>query len=391
MKLGIESLLEDKKIISELRRENVGLVCHPASVNHKLEHSLDLLHSKIKLKCAFGPQHGAKGDKQDNMIETQDEIHSKMQIPVFSLYGEVRKPTAKMMSRCDVVIFDLQDVGTRIYTYVATLLYVMQACAEFGKKLIVCDRPNPIGRQVEGLSLEKGFESFVGVAYVPMRHGLTLGELALYFKDCFNINLDLRVVKMKGYKAGWPKELAWVNPSPNLSTHNGAMVFPGSVMIEGTTLSEGRGTTRALELIGASDLDFSKVLELMRKKAPQWIKGCVLRECFFEPTFHKHEKRICHGVQIHTDNMAYNANHFKPFRIVSLMLKCVRELYPQYEIFRKFNYEYVETQLAFDVITGSSFLRKWIDDASLGVKHLEDKLKKDEQAWLKKYKKYWLY
>lgn len=397
MKLGVEVLLQNKKLLNQLKKRKVALICHPASVNHRLEHSFDLLHKKIKLACAFGPQHGVKGEKQDNMIESDDINHPVYNIPVYSLYGKVRQPTDQMMSSFDIALFDLQDVGCRIYTFITTLLYMMQACAAHKKSLIVLDRPNPAGREIEGLSLVPGFESFVGAAPIPMRHGLTVGELALYFKEHFQLNLDLQIIKMQGYAPkkkpgyGWPSDLAWVNPSPNIPTLNSTRTFPGTVMIEGTTLSEGRGTTRALELVGADDIDFNAVLELMKKKAPVWLKGVLLRECYFEPTFQKHAKQLCHGFQMHTDYPAFRPDAFKPFRIIALMLKCVRELYPQYVIYREFEYEYVTGKLAFDVITGSSQLRHWIENPSATIQDLEKKLLQDEGLWKKQSKKYKLY
>lgn len=396
-KFGLEVLLEDKKLINQLKKTRVSLVCHPASVNQELRHSSELLNNKIGLDSAFGPQHGIQGEKQDNMIESEDFTHPVLKIPVFSLYGQVRRPTEQMMQTFDVMIFDLQDLGCRIYTFVTTLLYVMEECARFNKKIIILDRPNPAGREVEGFTLEPGWESFVGAASFPMRHGLTVAELALYFKDFYQLELDLQIVKMKNYNLhlsknfGWPKSLCWVNPSPNAANVNMARFYSGSVLIEGTTLSEGRGTTRALELIGASDLDFSKILTLMKKKAPQWMKGAHIRECFFEPTFHKHEKKMCHGFQVHTDDLFYKPEQFKPFRLVSLMLKCVYELYPRYPLFRDFPYEYTFDKLAFDVINGGPKLREWIENPKSTISELEKQLKIDEKKWLKIRKKYLLY
>ena len=397
MKFGIEVILQNKKLIAQLKKKRVSLVCHPASVDNELNHSFDLIHKKIGLKSAFGPQHGVKGDKQDNMIETEDYIHPQYQIPIFSLYGKVRRPTQHMMDSFDVVIFDLQDVGCRIYTFEATLLYMMQACAQYNKTLIIADRPNPVGRDVEGLTLIPGFESFVGESPIPMRHGLTLAELALFYKDHFKLEFDLQIIKMQGYSPnkkpgfGWPMDRAWVNPSPNIPTLNSARFFPGSVMIEGTTLSEGRGTTRALEIVGASDIDIDQVIKKMQNLAPQWLKGALIRTCYFEPTFHKHEKKLCQGFQIHTDFPGYQPRLFKPYRITVLFLKSIRSLYPDYQIFRDFAYEYVENKLAFDVITGSEFLRKWIDDKNATISDLESKLKSDESAWHKQSRKYHLY
>lgn len=397
MKLGLEVFLADKKLQRTLKGKRVSLVCHPASVDQKLQHSFDLIHEAIGLASAFGPQHGVKGEKQDNMVESDDIMHPTAKIPIYSLYGKVRRPTAEMMESFDVVLFDLQDLGCRIYTFITTLLYVMEECAKTKKQMIVLDRPNPIGRDVEGFLLEPGWESFVGAGPIPMRHGLTVGELALYFKAHFKLDLDLRVVKMQGYKIdkkpghGWPAELSWVNPSPNAQTLNMARAYPGTVMIEGTNLSEGRGTTRALEQIGASDVDFGKVLTLMKKKAPAWLKGSVLRECYFQPTFHKFEGKLCHGIMIHTDLPGYRPRDFKPYRLVTLMLKCIRELYPDYPIYRDFAYEYVENKLAFDVIHGGPRLREWIEDSAAKPADLERALKKDESTWKKEYRKYFLY
>ncbi|MBC7419782.1 MAG: DUF1343 domain-containing protein [Bdellovibrio sp.] len=397
MKLGLEVLLENKKLITELKKQRVALVCHPASVDENLNHSFDLLHKKIGLSAAFGPQHGVKGEKQDNMIESDDILHAEYKIPIFSLYGKVRRPTEEMMQSFDVLIFDLQDLGCRIYTFITTLLYVMEECAKRGKSVIVLDRPNPTGREIEGHTLKNGFESFVGAAPFPMRHGLTSGEMAVFYKEHFNLGLDLRVIKMKGYQPkkkhgfGWPEDRAWVNPSPNAQTLNMARFYPGTVIIEGTTLSEGRGTTRALEQVGASDIDYAKVLKLMKQKAPQWMQGALIRECFFEPAFHKHEKKLCHGFQVHTDTPKYKPTLFKPYRLIALMLKCIRELYPQYPIWRDFAYEYTAGLLAVDVITGGTHFREWVDRANSKIQELEKILKQDESAWVKKSRKYWIY
>ncbi len=397
MKMGLEVLLGDKKLIQSLKKKKVALICHPASVDEKLHHSFDLLHEKIGLSAAFGPQHGVKGEKQDNMIESDNFIHPDYKIPIFSLYGKVRRPSPKMMETFDVVIFDLQDLGCRIYTFITTLLYVMQECAKHSKQVIILDRPNPAGREIEGFSLRPGWESFVGAAEFPMRHGLTCGEMALYYKDNFRLDLDLRVIKMKGYFPekgpgfGWPATRTWVNPSPNAQTLNMARAYCGTVLIEGTTLSEGRGTTRALEQVGASDIDFAEVLKLMQKKAPQWLRGILLRECFFEPTFHKHEKKLCHGFQIHTDIADYKPELFKPYRLIALMLKCIRELHPSYPIYRDFAYEYTVGKPPFDVINGGPELREWIENPQAKPKDLEKALKQDEKEWTKTRKKFLLY
>jgi uncharacterized protein YbbC (DUF1343 family) len=397
MKLGIEVFLADKKRLKALKGKRLGLVCHPASVDHALRHSFDILHEKVGLTAAFGPQHGAKGDKQDNMVETDDVVDPATGVPVFSLYGKVRRPSPKMMAAFDVLLFDLQDLGCRIYTFATTLLYVMEECAKTGKKVIVLDRPNPAGREVEGYRLEPGWESFVGAAPMPMRHGLTMGELALYYKAHFKLDLDLEIVKMQGYSMsgkpgyGWPADLAWVNPSPNAPTLNMARAYSGTVLIEGTNLSEGRGTTRALEVIGAADVDFAAVHALMKKKAPKWLQGTLLRECFFEPTFHKFKGQLCSGIMIHTDTPVYHPAKFKPFRLVALLLKCIRELHPNYDIYRDFAYEYVLDKLAFNVINGGPKLKDWIENPKATPADLDKALKADEQSWIKETRKHRLY
>jgi len=401
MKLGLEVLLADKKMIKKMRTQKVGLVCHPASVDQKLKHAFDLLHGAIGLSCAFGPQHGVKGELQDNMMESEDEIHTNAKIPVFSLYGKVRRPTPEMMQHFDVLLFDLQDLGCRIYTFITTLLFVMEECAKHNKKLIILDRPNPAGREVEGFILESGWESFVGAAPIPMRHGLTVGELAQYYKKHFSLDLDLKVIKMQGYFPkrkpgfGWPEGQVWINPSPNAQTLNMARAYPGTVLIEGTNLSEGRGTTRALEQIGAAGIDFAKVLSLMHKKdlkgKSSWLAGTWLRECFFQPTFHKFSGEICSGLHLHYDFTGYSPMAAKPYRVVTLMLKCVHELYPKFTLFRDFAYEYVFDKLAFDVINGGPKLRQWIEDKKSTTADLEKLLALDEAKWRREYVKYFLY
>src|SRR5512134_1872824 len=297
MKFGIDRLLEDRALRKRLAGQRAALLAHPASVTRDLVHSLDALAAAedVELVAAFGPQHGLRGDKQDNMIESPhftDPVHG---IPVFSLYGEVRRPTTAMMDSFDVLLVDLQDVGCRIYTFVTTLRYVLEAAAERGKAVWVLDRPNPVGRPVEGLTLRAGWESFVGAGPLPMRHGLTLGELARWFIGTLRLDVECEVVTMEGWNPngapgyGWALgERTWVNPSPNASNPWMARCYAGTVMLEGTTLSEGRGTTRPLELFGAEDIDARAIVQTMRKLAPQWLQGCRLRECWFEPTFHKH-------------------------------------------------------------------------------------------------------
>jgi uncharacterized protein YbbC (DUF1343 family) len=404
MKLGIDRLLADSQLARRLGGRRLALLGHPASMTGACEHSLDALMATpgLRLAAAYGPQHGMRGDKQDNMVETADAMDPRHGIPVFSLYGEVRYPTAAMLDAFDTLLVDLQDIGTRIYTYATTLAYVLDACARAGKAVWVLDRPNPAGRPVEGSTLRPGWESFVGAGPMPMRHGLTLGELARWFVARQGLDLELEVVAMDGYDPqagpgyGWPvPDLAWVNPSPNAATLNMARCFPGTVLFEGTTLSEGRGTTRALELVGAPDLDFGRILgrmdALVEKAAADWLAGCSLRPCWFEPTFHKHAGRLCSGVQIHTDNRHYRHLAFRPYRIAALILKAVRLERPDYPIWREFHYEYERERLAIDLLSGGSSLRDWVDDGEATPGDLEASLGLDEADWLEERRGFLLY
>jgi uncharacterized protein YbbC (DUF1343 family) len=389
VKFGIDCLLEEPALRKPLAGKRVALVAHPASVTNRLEHSLDALAavSGVKVVAAFGPQHGIRGDKQYNMLESADFVDTVHGIPVFSLYGKVRRPTPAMIDTFDVVLVDLQDVGCRIYTYVTTLLYVLEEAAKKGKSVWVLDRPNPVGRPVEGLRLRSGWESFVGAGPLPMRHGLTLGELARWFVKTLRLNVDCHVVTMQGWdpKAapgfGWPMDRAWVNPSPNASTLSMARAYAGTVMIEGTTLSEGRGTTRPLELLGAPDLDSRALLREMQSLAPAWMQGCRLRPFWFEPTFYKHVGKLCAGFQIHVDDAGYDHAAFRPWRLVALALKALRRLQPDYEIWRHFDYEYEHGKLAIDVINGSALMRQWVDDRAALPADLEVLAVRDEQSW----------
>ncbi len=389
MKLGIERVLEDRGLQKRLQGRRVALLAHPASVTRELRHSLDALAALegVRLSAALGPQHGLRGDKQDNLVESADFVDPAHGIPVFSLYGEVRRPTAAMMDSFDVLLVDLQDLGCRVYTYLTTLRYVLEAAAAHAKAVWVLDRPNPAGRPVEGLTLAAGWESFVGAGPLPMRHGLTLGELARWLTRKIPLDVSLEVIPMEGWQPqaapgfGWPLgERAWVNPSPNASSLWMARCYAGSVMLEGTTLSEGRGTTRPLELFGAPDLEPRRLLGEMQALAPQWMQGCRLRECWFEPTFHKHAGKLCAGVQIHVDGPAYDHAAFRPWRLMALAFKALRRLRPDYELWRDFPYEY-DRRLPIDVINGGAALREWVDDPAAAPRDLEALAAPHEQAW----------
>jgi uncharacterized protein YbbC (DUF1343 family) len=400
MKFGIDRLLAEPELRAPLAGRRVALLAHPASVTADLTHALDALAAcpDLKVTAAFGPQHGLRGDKQDNMVESPDFNDPVHGVPVFSLYGEVRQPSGQSMSTFDVLLVDLQDLGCRIYTFITTLRYVLEAAAEHGKAVWVLDRPNPAGRPIEGLTLRPGWESFVGAGPMPMRHGLTLGELGHWFIKTLNLNVEYRVIEMQGWAPetgpgfGWPLgERAWINPSPNAPNLWMARAYAGTVMLEGATLSEGRGTTRPLELFGAPDIEARAVLTEMRSLAPQWLEGCRLREIAFEPTFHKHVGKLCGGVQIHTEGPDYDHAAFRPWRLQALAFKAIRRLYPDYDLWRDFAYEYEFGKLAIDVINGGPALREWVDDAAAAPGDLDALTTPDEAAWAAERAAYLLY
>ena len=391
MKFGIDRLLEEPALRQGLAGRRVALLAHPASVTRDLTHSLDALArlKDVRLTAALGPQHGLRGDKQYNMIESADYVDPLLHIPVFSLYGQVRRPTAPMLEAFDVLLVDLQDLGCRIYTFVTTLRYVLEAAAASGKAVWVLDRPNPAGRPVEGLTLREGWESFVGAGAMPMRHGLTLGELARWFVSTLRLDLECEVIAMHGWQPrtppgyGWPLgQHSWVNPSPNAPNLSMARAYAGSVMVEGTTLSEGRGTTRPLELLGAPDLNVPALLAEMQRLAPEWLRGCRLRPCWFEPTFNKHTGKLCAGLQVHVDDAAfYDHEAFRPWRLFALAFKALRRLRPDYPLWADFPYEYEFDRLAIDVINGSELLRRWVDDPAATPADLDALARPEESAW----------
>lgn len=405
MHTGLDRLIADPALRRPLAGRRLALLAHPASVTRDLAHALDALAAlpDLRLTAAFGPQHGLRGDKQDNMVESPDYLDPRHGIPVFSLYGEVRRPTAAMMDSFDVLFVDLQDLGCRIYTFITTLRYVLEAAAQHGKSVWVLDRPNPVGRPVEGLLLRAGWESFVGAGPLPMRHGMTLGELAHWFVAEFALDVDLHVVAMSGWQPdaapgfGWPaNERSWINPSPNAPNLSMARAYPGTVMLEGTTLSEGRGTTRPLEVFGAPELDATALIAAMRRldagNADAWLAGCVLRACCFEPTFHKHRGELCHGVQIHVEDPAHYAHaRFRPWRLQALAFKALRELVPDYPLWRDFPYEYENGRLAIDLINGGPLLREWVDDARATPADLDALTLPDEAAWRERRREFLRY
>ncbi|MBX9859981.1 MAG: DUF1343 domain-containing protein [Sphingomonas sp.] len=398
MNFGIDRLLADPDLRKPLEGKRVALLAHPASVTADLTHSLDaLIACGLNVSAMFGPQHGVRGDLQDNMMESPDFTDPRYGIPVFSLYGEVRRPTGQSMGTLDVMLVDLQDLGTRIYTFITTLLYVLEAAAEHGKSVWVLDRPNPAGRPIEGLTLLPGWESFVGAGPMPMRHGMTLGELGHWFIDHYKLDVDYRVIEMEGWAPdaapgfGWPADRVWVNPSPNAPNVNMARAYPGTVMLEGTTLSEGRGTTRPLELFGAPDLDAAAIIAKMQALAPEWLAGCTLRNIWFQPTFHKHVGQICNGVHIHAEGPGYDHAAFKSWRVQALAFKAIRALRPDYELWRDFPYEYEFGKLAIDVINGGPGLREWVDHAPASPADLDAMASPGEAAWAQVRRRFLLY
>jgi uncharacterized protein YbbC (DUF1343 family) len=359
MRLGLEALLDDPRAI--LGEGRVGLICHPASVDHRYRHAADLFHAHddINLTTLFGPQHGIWGQTQDDMIEWEGFTDARTGLPVYSLYGAHRTPTPAMLSDTDILVVDLQDVGTRIYTFVSTMALAMQAARGAGIRVVVLDRPNPInGVQMDGNLLEAGHESFVGMYPLPTRHGMTVGELARMFNEEFGIGCDLTVVPMEGWRrAMWHDESGapWVFPSPNIPTLDSATVFPGAVHVEGTTISEGRGTTRPFELIGAPHIDpHALAAALAREELP----GVIFRPCFFEPTFQKHAGAVCGGVQLHVTER----DRFPAALAGIAVLRAMIAQDPSTPLWKEPPYEYVHDRFPFDVIAGTRTLREQLTE-----------------------------
>jgi uncharacterized protein YbbC (DUF1343 family) len=355
LQVGLEVLLQD--VPEVMRGKRVGLICNQSSVNHAFEHAADLLHehSAFKLTALFGPQHGIRGDVQDNMIETAHGLDRKTGLPVHSLYSETREPTEKMLEDVDVLVFDMQDVGCRIYTFVYTLANCMRIAGQLGKPVVVCDRPNPInGVDVSGNILEPEYASFVGLFPLPTRHGMTVGELAQMFRDRFNADCDLHIVPMIGWKREFwldDTDAPWVMPSPNMPTLDTATVFPGGVHFEGTQMSEGRGTTKPFELIGAPYIDPDAYAERLTSLA---LPGVIFRSCVFQPTFQKHAKVSCGGVQLHV----VDRDRFDSVLAGIAMVKVAHDMYPGEFRWKEPPYEYVFDKNPFDVICGTNKIRE---------------------------------
>ena len=387
IKLGLEKALYEKPDFFKNLR--VGLICNQASVDHDFRHSADLFfeHPGINLVTLFGPQHGIRGDVQDNMIETEHSTDNLTGLRIYSLYSETREPTEEMVSGLDALVFDLQDVGGRVYTFIYSMANAMKACARHGKKMIVLDRPNPIGGvKVEGSLLEKGHESFVGMYPIPMRHGLTVGELAKLFNEEFAIGCELDIVTMDG----WAREdyydetdAPWVMPSPNMPAVETTVVFPGTVYFEGTQVSEGRGTTRPFEIIGApyiSSNDYAKALGELE------LPGVIFRAIEFIPTFQKHQGLLCGGVFVHVTDR----ESFQPVITGVAMVKTAFDLYPDDFKWKEPPYEYVFDRNPFDVIAGTTKLREAFEEGK-DLQEIRGSWEPDAEAFSRLREKYLLY
>lgn len=383
--VGVEKFLSD----GNYSKSRIGLLCNQASVTKSLEHVADVFRkeSTINLTTLFGPQHGTRGDVQDNMIETGHSIDPDTNLPVYSLYSETRSPTAEMLENVDVLVCDLQDIGSRVYTFVYTIANCMRVAGQLGKKIVVCDRPNPInGISFEGDLLDEKFASFVGQFPIPMRHGLTAGELALLFQKQFGVDCDLEIVPMLGWRRElWYDEidLPWVLPSPNMPTTETATVFPATVLFEGTQVSEGRGTTRPFEIIGAP---YIKSVDYAHQMNDLNLPGVFFRACNFLPTFQKHQGVPCEGVQLHVTNR----NVFKPVAAGVAMVKTLFDMYPNDFAWKTSGYEYVFDKNPFDIIVGGDKLRTNFENGT-GLDEIIKGWSKDEIAFNEMRQKVLLY
>ncbi len=385
VRLGSDVLVSSGR----LRGLRAGVVCNHASVDHGFQHIVDRLGAAegVTLGAIFGPQHGFRSDVQDNMVETPHRDDASRRVPVYSLYSETREPTAEMLKGLDVLVIDLQDIGARIYTYIYTMANCLRACGRHGLPVIVCDRPNPInGIDVEGETLVKGYESFVGLFPIPMRHGMTIGELAKLFNETFELGAAVEVARMEGWRResyGDASALPWVLPSPNMPTLDTAIVYPGTVLFEGTMLSEGRGTTRPFELVGAPWIDAERFADDMNALE---LAGVYFRPAVFEPTFQKHAKTACGGCQIHvTDRSA-----FRPVLTGAALIQMFRRANPEKFGWRQPPYEYEQTKLPIDILAGSDKLRQQIE-SMVPPQAIADGWRDDEAAFRTLRQSYLLY
>jgi uncharacterized protein YbbC (DUF1343 family) len=370
--------------------KRIGALCHPASVTKKFEHLVPILEKKTKLKALFGPQHGIYGETQDNMIEWQDQKDAKSR-PIYSLYGERRKPSKESLKNLDLVVIDLFDVGARYYTFIYTMAYMMEACGELGIPVLICDRPNPLGGKfVEGPILDMNFQSFVGLFPTPVCHGMTVGELALFFRDHMRTPPDIKIVKLKGWDRAmtWPEtNIPWTLPSPNMPSYEASVFYPGMCLLEATSISEGRGTTRPFELIGAPFFNWDKIeKEYLKICKSLKLQPAIFHRQGFEPTFHKHKGELCHGVL----QFCQKPKQFFPLRHAVILLWVWRKLYGDQWSWKEPPYEYEYEKLPIDILSGSSEVRETID-AQKPLKSLFNRWKKDEALFKKQRKPYLIY
>ena len=367
VKSGLD--LFEKKWPVRFKGANVGLLVHPSSVNRRFDHAVELFgrSKKCRLVALFGPQHGIRGETQDNMVEWRGFTDKKTGLPVFSLYGKTRKPVPSMLNGLDILVIDLQDIGSRYYTFIWTMELCMQACLEQGKSVVVLDRPNPLGGVlIEGTVLDSSYASFVGNRPLPIRHGMTVGEIACYLRDEFYLALDLQVITLEGWRRRlWFDEfsLPWVMPSPNMPTIETATVYPGMCLLEGTLLSEGRGTTRPFEIFGAPFINPDTIVKRLKDFR---LPGVVFRPLSFQPTFQKHAGKLCGGAQMHVVNRL----HFRPFKTGVAVLKAVHDVYPHKFHWKKPPYEYEHEKMPIDILAGNSWLRRGIEKGE-GLKDME--------------------
>ncbi|HEY6616618.1 MAG TPA: DUF1343 domain-containing protein [Vicinamibacterales bacterium] len=385
VRLGSDLLLAS----SRLKGARVGIVCNHASLDRGFLHIVDRLAAApdVTLAAIFGPQHGFRSDVQDNMIETPHADDPARRVPVYSLYSETREPTAAMLASLDFLIIDLQDIGARIYTYIYTMANCLRASARHGVRVIVCDRPNPIGgTDVEGALLVEGFESFVGQFPIPMRHGMTIGELARLFNEHFAIGASLEIVQMEGWRREMysdATDLPWVMPSPNIPTLDTAIVYPGTVLFEGILISEGRGTTRPFELIGAPWIEAESFARQMNALK---LPGAYFRPAVFEPTFQKHAKQTCGGCQIHVTDR----QQFQPVLVGVALIAMFHQVDPARFAWRQPPYEYEHDNMPIDILAGSATLRGQIESGT-SARDIAASWKKDEESFRKLREPYLLY
>jgi uncharacterized protein YbbC (DUF1343 family) len=387
VKLGLEKILNEQQ--NFLRNLRIGLICNQSSVNHQFQHAADLFfeNDNLNLVSLFGPQHGIRGDVQDNMVETFHTIDKVTKLPIYSLYSETRQPTEEMLLGIDALVFDLQDIGGRVYTFIYTMANAMRACAKFGKKMFVLDRPNPIGGlSIEGNFLEKGHESFVGQFPIPMRHGLTIGELAKLFNKEFNINCELEIITMNNWERKDfydETDAPWVMPSPNIPTVDTTVVFPSTVYFEGTQVSEGRGTTRPFEIVGAPYIDskeYADALSLLE------LPGVIFRPINFLPTFQKYSNQSCGGAFLHI----IERDWFEPVITGLAMVKTIYELYPSDFKWKDTPYEYEYERNPFDVIAGTTKIREMIEKGK-SIDEIKLSWKNDVKDFNELRRNYFLY